>query len=196
MLNDQDIEVGKVVRPQLAMRASNASAAWKKVFTPHVSSVAAACYCMTLIILVIVSSFMVNKWLPSANLMVTVFKFTKMGKRFISSQGNLIVTCKLLACFELTGYFLSLFLLLFVTLSSVQKASLCSSNFILCISGAFLITLNMHLGCRRLLRKISKLTGNLSICKEHFSSKVAIYRKLSRFRSISAFSFSRNKCLA
>jgi hypothetical protein len=98
MLNDQDIEVGKVVRPQLAMRASNASAAWKKVFTPHVSSVAAACYCMTLIILVIISSFMVNKWLPSANLMVTVFKFTEMGKRFISSQGNLIVARKLLAC--------------------------------------------------------------------------------------------------
>ncbi len=33
-------------------------------------------------------SFTENKWLLSANLTVTVFKFTRMGKRFISSQGN------------------------------------------------------------------------------------------------------------
>jgi hypothetical protein len=32
MLYDQDIEVGKAVRPQLALRVSNASSAWKKVF--------------------------------------------------------------------------------------------------------------------------------------------------------------------
>jgi len=31
-LYDQDIEVGKAVRPQLAMRVRDASAAWKKVF--------------------------------------------------------------------------------------------------------------------------------------------------------------------
>lgn len=32
MFYNQDIEVGKAVRPQLAMRVSNASSAWKKVF--------------------------------------------------------------------------------------------------------------------------------------------------------------------
>ncbi len=32
MLYDQDIEVGKAVRPQLSMRVNNASSAWKKVF--------------------------------------------------------------------------------------------------------------------------------------------------------------------
>lgn len=31
----QDIEVGKAVRPQLAMRVSDAHAAWKKVFFQH-----------------------------------------------------------------------------------------------------------------------------------------------------------------
>ena len=34
MLSDQDIEIGKAVRPQLAMRVRDASAAWKKVPAP------------------------------------------------------------------------------------------------------------------------------------------------------------------
>jgi hypothetical protein len=34
ILYNQDIEVGKAVRPQLAMRVRDASAAWKKVFPP------------------------------------------------------------------------------------------------------------------------------------------------------------------
>lgn len=34
MLFDQDIEIGKAVRPQLAMRVRDASAAWKKVPAP------------------------------------------------------------------------------------------------------------------------------------------------------------------
>jgi hypothetical protein len=34
VLSDQDIEIGKAVRPQLAMRVRDASAAWKKVPAP------------------------------------------------------------------------------------------------------------------------------------------------------------------
>jgi ATP-dependent DNA ligase len=40
MLYDQDIEVGKAVRPQLSMRVNNASSAWKKL---HGKQVVAEC---------------------------------------------------------------------------------------------------------------------------------------------------------
>jgi hypothetical protein len=106
------------------------------------------------------SSFMENKWLLSANLMVTVFKFTKMGKRFISSQGIRIGCDLLLVYSSWTSWFLFVcFNFLFIiTVSFILLDSLYS-----CISGAFLITLNTHLGCQRLLRKISWLTGSISV---------------------------------